>query len=119
MTRFGHHADAGSALLAVLILASAGLSLTTYAALRVRAAGEAVSARGDALCAHFAAAGAVLVPPAADLDKSDIEPLLERLASRTLRVSSHCVFVVEATCGQATRRYARDVAPGFCDEHAP
>jgi hypothetical protein len=112
-------AQSGSALLAVLILASAGLSLTTYAALRVRAAGRAVSARGDALCAYFAAAGAVLAQPPAAFDESDFEPALARLDSRTLRFRGHCLVVVEATCGQATRRFVRDVDPLHCDAHPP
>lgn len=116
MTRCG---QCGSALLAVLVLTGAGLSLAAHAGIRVRAAGETIAARGDALCAHFAASGAVLTQPGSDLDRTDIHPVVARLDSRTLRFRSHCIFVVEATCGKAKRRQTRDLDPTHCDARPP
>lgn len=118
--RRSRHGENGSALLVVMLLATAAVAVSAALIDRAALVAAELGARRAVLCARYAALGGLaLGGPASDTAALVGDRVESLVVSRVRLSSSWCVLRSAASCDGSTRTLDRTIDVAACDSTTP
>ena len=118
--RHSRRAERGSALLVVMMLATAAVAVSAALVDRAALVGAELGARRAVLCARYAALGGLaLGQPTADASALGDTRVKSLVVSRVRLSASWCVLRAAASCDNAMRTLDRTIDVPACDSPTP